>query len=188
MGQGSHLHPFTAFLLRGLTTGFRIGVQEGDHFLPARRNRHSAYERPDVISAYLAREVQLSRMTPLPSTPSLAPPLLQLSPFGMIPKKHRPDKWRLIVDLSSPEGHSINDAIRQDLRSVSYAVLDQAVAMARSMGRGSLLAKLDLKEAYREVPVHPSDQRLLSVSWRAQPTWTRHFLLVYGQPQNFSQR
>ena len=73
---------FTAFLLRGLTKGFRIGVAEGAHFLPTRRNRSSAYERPDVVSAYLAREVDLGRITPLPPTPSLAPPLLQLSPFG----------------------------------------------------------------------------------------------------------
>ena len=158
---------FTAFLLRGLTKGFRIGVAEGAHFLPTRRNRSSAYERPDVISAYLAREVDLGRMTPLPPTPSLAPPLLQLSPFGVIPKKHKPDKWRLVVDLSAPEGYSVNDAIRQDLCSVSYTSLDHAVELAKKMGKGSLLAKLDLREAYRAVPVHPSDQRLLAVSWNS---------------------
>ena len=101
-------------------------------------------------------------MTPLSSMP---PPLLQLSPFGVIPKKGKPDKWRLIVDLSSPERHSVNEAIRKDLCSVSYASLDHAVALAKSMGKGSLLAKLDLKEAYWAVPVHPSDQRLLAVSW-----------------------
>ena len=80
--------------------------------MPSQRNRYSAYERPDVISKYLAREVGLGRMTPLPSAPALAPPFLQLSPFGAIPKKNRPDKWRLIVDLSSPEGCSVNDAIQ----------------------------------------------------------------------------
>ena len=133
--------------------------------MPTRRNRGSAYTKPDVISAYLAREVNLGRMTPLPTVPPLAPPLLQLSPFGIIPKKNKPDKWRLIVDLSSPEGHSVNDAIREDLCSVSYASVDHAVELAKSLGRGALLAKLDLKEAYRAVPVHPSDQRLLAVSW-----------------------
>ena len=104
-------------------------------------------------------------MTPLPSMPSLTPPLLQLSPFGVIPKKGKPDKWRLIVDLSSPERQSVNEAIRKDLCSVSYASLDHAVALAKSMGKGYLLAKRDLEEAYLAVPVHPSDQRLLAVSW-----------------------
>ena len=37
--------------------------------------------------------------------------------------------------------------------------------MVQLLGKGSLLAKLDLREAYRAVPVHPSDQRLLAVSW-----------------------
>ena len=96
LGEGPQLHS-------RLTKGFRIGVAEGAHFLPTRRNRSTAYERPDVISAYLAHEVDLGRMTPLPPTPPLAPPLLQLSPFGVIPKKHKPDKWRLVVDLSAPE-------------------------------------------------------------------------------------
>ena len=153
---------FTDFLLRGITQGFRIGIREGARLTPSQRNRHSAYERPDVISKYLAREVVLDRMAPLPSAPALAPPFLQLSPFGAIPKKNR---LRLIVDLSSPEGCSVNDAIQQELCSVSYASLDHVVQLVQSLGRGTRLAKLDLKEAYRAVPVHPSDQRLLAVSW-----------------------
>ena len=39
------------------------------------------------------------------------------------------------------------------------------VSFIRVLGKGCLLAKLDLKEAYRAVPVHPSDQRLLAVRW-----------------------
>ena len=48
---------------------------------------------------------------------------------------------------------------------MSYASLDHAVQLVQSLGRGTLLAKFDLKEAYRAVPVHPSDQRLLAVLW-----------------------
>ena len=77
-------------------------------------------------------------MGPLPRQPALTPPLLQISPFGVIPKKNRPDKWRLIVDLSSPEGHSINDAISKDLCGVVYTSVDQAVTWARALGRGCL--------------------------------------------------
>ena len=50
---------------------------------------------------------------------------------------------------------------------MSYTSLDHAVELAKKMGKGSLLAKLDLREAYRAVPVHPSDQRLLAVSWNS---------------------
>ena len=42
---------FTTFLLRGITQGFRVGVQEGAHLKPVQRNLKSAYDRPEIISA-----------------------------------------------------------------------------------------------------------------------------------------
>ena len=83
----------TSFLRRGIHQGFRIGVAQGAPFKPAKRNLKSAYEQPDTITAYIQREVDLGRMGPLPRQPALTPPLLQISPFGVIPKKNRPDKW-----------------------------------------------------------------------------------------------
>ena len=158
--------PFVHFLMRGIKLGFRIGVTADAQYKPSARNLKSGYERPDIISAYLQCEVELGRLHALPSLPHLSPPLLQISPFDAIPKKLKPDKWKLIVDLSSPKGRSVNDAISSKLCSVSYTSLDQAVEFVRNLGEGCLLAKLDLKEAYRAVPVHPSDQRLLAVSWQ----------------------
>jgi hypothetical protein len=137
---------FVTFLLREIAQGFQIGCK---------RNLKSAYDRPEIISAYIQREVDLKRMAPLLSLPATAS--LQVTPFGAIPKKNKPDKW--------PEGYSVNDAIRRDLCSVLYTSVDKAVVLAQSLGQGCLLAKLDLKEAYRAVPVHHSDQCLLAVSW-----------------------
>ena len=34
-----------------------------------------------------------------------------------------------------------------------------------SVGRGCFLAKADVKETYRMVPVHPEDQHLLGAQW-----------------------
>jgi len=54
----------------------------------------------------------------------LAQSYCQVSLIGIIPKKHRPGKWRLIVDLSSPEGGSVNDSINisKDTCSLSYVL------------------------------------------------------------------
>lgn len=106
----------------------------------------------------------LGCLAPLPSLPPVAPLALQISPFGAIPKKHKPNTWCLIVDLFSPAGFSVNDAIEHDL-CASYTSVDQAVTMAQFLGRGCLLANLVLKEAYRAVLVHPTIQHLLTVSW-----------------------
>ena len=71
------------------------------------------------------------------------------------------------MDLSSCNGYSVNDAIPTELCSVSYTSVDDVVQFIRKLGKGYLLTKLDLQEAYRAVPVHPSDQRLLGVSWES---------------------
>ena len=52
---------------------------------------------------------------------------VQSSPIGLVPKSHQVDKWQLIVDLSHPYGHSVNDGILPDLCSLSYSSVDKAV-------------------------------------------------------------
>ena len=72
------------------------------------------------------------------------------------------NKWCLIVDLSSPKGCSVNDGIGSSFCSLSY---DDAVSLLHTLGKGALMAKLDLKDAYRVVPVHPQDRPLLGMQW-----------------------
>ena len=85
--------------------------------------------------------------------------------LGLIPKKNKPGKWRLIVYLSSPEGSSINDGIDTDLSSLEYTSVDDLAALVVAEGKSSFIAKADIQEAYRMIPVHPDDQSLLGVSW-----------------------
>ena len=72
----------------------------------------------------------------------------------------------MICDLSSPIGHSINDGIPPELCLLQYAKVDDAVHIIRKLGRGTRLVKLDIKDAYRIVPVHPADYHLLGIEWR----------------------
>ena len=69
------------------------------------------------------------------------------------------------MDLSSPEGRSVNGGIRPELCSLSYVSVDDAARMATRAGQGALLAKVDIKSAYRLVPVHPEDRLLLGMAW-----------------------
>jgi len=87
------------------------------------------------------------------------------SPLGLIPKKNKPGKWRLIVDLSAPQGMSINDGIDSELSSLSYSSIDHLASLVVSEERGSFLVKANIKEAYRMVPVHSEAQHLLGVQW-----------------------
>ena len=87
--------------------------------------------------------------------------------MGVIPKKNKPGKWRLIDDLSSPERLSVNDGVDVDRSSLSYASVDHLSALVVSSGRGCFLVKADIKEAHRMVTVHPQDQHLLGVKWES---------------------
>ena len=52
-----------------------------------------------------------------------------------------------------------------DLCSLSYVTVEDAARAVRAHGRGCLLAKVDVKQAYRMVLVHPEDRLLLGMSW-----------------------
>ena len=71
----------------------------------------------------------------------------------------------MVVDLPHPAGHSVNDGIEPELCSHSYASIDDAAAIVTELGRGTILAKLDLENAYRIIPVHPDDRWLRN--WKA---------------------
>ena len=63
------------------------------------------------------------------------------------------------MDLSALEGCSVNDGISKDTCSLLYMSVDDVADRMVSVGRGSLMPKFDLKAAYRNVLVHPPDNR-----------------------------
>ena len=108
-------HPdqhLVAFVLDGLRNGFRLGFQHSKKLKSAKSNKASANQPSEVIDHYLANEVSLGRVAGPFSSPPF--PNLHVSSFEVIPKKGQPGKWRLIVDLSSPSGLSVNDGIDPD--------------------------------------------------------------------------
>ena len=62
----------------------------------------------------------------------------------------------------------MNDGISRSLCSLQYVSIEDIVNKIEKMGRGALLAKVDLKEAYRMVSVHPQDRPLLGVEWEGR--------------------
>ena len=104
-------HPdraFAGYVTQGLREGFRIGFRWDSPLASATRNMHSTRLRPAAISGYIVDELSKGRMLgPLPLTWR---PRLQVNRFGLIPKGRNTGKYRLITDLSFPQGRSVNDA------------------------------------------------------------------------------
>lgn len=125
----------------------------------------SARQHPHIIDEYLLTESQAGNILG-PYSPHSAPTGLHINRFGVIPKKHQVNRWRLITDLSFPDGFSVNEAIDPALCSLEYITVDKVAEAAMRLGHGSLLAKIDIKAAYRLIPVHPSDRPMLGMKWR----------------------
>lgn len=150
-------HIFASYVYQGLKQGFRICFRKQGSGL--RHNHPSALANPAVIQTHIDIEQEAGRLVgPLPQS---VVPLVHTNPIGLVPKSHQVDKWRMIVDLSSPTNRSVNDGISKDLCSLAYASVDDAVERILRLGR----AKLDIQSAYRIVPVHPQDQHLLAITW-----------------------
>ena len=108
-------HPdqdFSSFILRGLLEGFHIGYTSQTRPLrTATRNHPSSLANPQAVSAYIRSEATAGRMVgPLINTEGV-----HCSPIGLVPKGRGTGAWRMIVDLSYPNGMSVNDGIAPSL-------------------------------------------------------------------------
>ena len=72
------------------------------------------------------------------------------------------------MDLSQPHGSSINDNISKDQFPCEYTHFDDATDLLMKAGKGSLLCKLDIKHAYRLLPVKPDQWHHLCYYWEGQ--------------------
>ena len=106
------------------------------------------------------------------------PPLpnLRCSGMGVVPKKD--GGWRVIYHLSAPPGNSINDFIDPASFSLHYCTIDAAIAILNTLGPGALMGKIDLKNAFRLIPVRKEDWHLLGVHWQDQ--WYVDKCLPFG--------
>ena len=161
-----HNHPdknLADYVIQGIRDGFRVGFDYAHHRTKqASSNMKSALEHATVVQEYLAKECAEGRV--------LGPfnldrfPLSQINRFGVIPKGTT-GKWRLILDLSLPKGFSVSDDINPEWCSMSYVTVEDAAKIVTCLGRRTQLAKVDIKSAYRIIPVHPEDRLLLGMQW-----------------------
>ena len=104
--------------------------------------------------------------------------------MGAVPKKD--GTYRIILDLSSPRGSSINEGISQDDFSVKYSSFDDAVTLIRSSGTSTFMAKIDIWHAFRLCPVRHEQWGLLGYCWQGQFFVDTHLPLAVGHLLIFS--
>jgi len=76
--------------------------------------------------------------------------------------------WRVIFDLSAPDGQSVNDGIPKEYGVIVYESVEDAMLLVARAGRGARMMKRDLKSAFRHIPVSQLDHWLLIFEWEGQ--------------------
>ena len=75
----------------------------------------------------------------------------------------------------------MNDGIdSQKIYSQSYIIVDDVMRMAAGIGKGALLAKVDIKSVYQLIPVHPDDILLLTMPWNGRVIIDATCMLLFG--------
>ncbi len=149
------------FLISGFSHGFRLHFQGPRQPLNS-KNLSSAVQNPQVVDKKLEQELAANRL----AGPFTIPPFQSfcVSPLGLVPKKV-PGDFRLIHHLSFSKGQLINNGIAPEHTHVQYATIADAIRLVKRAGRGCLLAKTDIKSAFRIIPIYPQDYPLLGFKW-----------------------
>ena len=133
---------------------------------PTHRNHPSALAHATEIEHFLDKELSKGALLGPFSKPPFSP-WTQNSP--MTAEKKDSVKRRVIIDLSFPEGGSVNDGVARifvqghESNYILPTVHDLAHRIT-SLGRGALIWKTDLQRAYRQLQSDPLDYPLMGIA------------------------
>jgi len=149
------------YIVRSCVEGVNIGYT-GPRSYQEYDNWPSAYDHAEAVEASISKDIAAGTK----AGPFSSPPFTSFvgSPMGAF-KKKRSTKVRVIHDLSWPPGLSINDHIDINDFHISYMSVDDVTSHIQQLGIGTLLAKLDLEDAFKHIPVRPEDWPLLGSTW-----------------------
>lgn len=115
-------------------------------------NSKSVFTHCDIVKCKIELELEAGWISGPLDIPLF--PNFRLSPLGLVPKKEL-NSYRLIHNLSYPEKNSLYYLTDKSDASVSYTAFNDVLILLRKYGQGALLAKSDIKSAFRLLPVNP---------------------------------
>jgi hypothetical protein len=169
--------PNREFILSGIESGFKL-IDDDASPVPSECDNYksTAREFQAQVEAQIADEIRQGRYIRTDEPPPI------ISALGAIPKKN--SKIRLIHDFSRPAG-GLNQHCSDS--SVIFPTLDEAVT---HITKDTYLAKIDLHEAYRSIPLHYSCFGQTGLKWHFKnelhPTFLFDSRLPFGAARSCS--
>lgn len=163
-------HPdrqFVHYLIDGIKYGFDTMVSTINIPTVECKNLKSAIINPEVVDNLIKQEVDKNYLIgPFDKLPFSE---YRVSPIGVVEGKYSRKK-RLIVDLSSPhdnnEHPSINNLIDKEMCSLSYVRIDDAIGAIKKFGKGTILNKVDITDAFKQLAIKREQHHLYCIKWR----------------------
>ena len=139
--------------------GFPLDFQWDNPFKSHLDNHTLGKLYPKDVEAYLSEEIAYGAIL----GPFKEPPLskLHVSPFMTREKPNAPHR-RVIIDLSFPQGLSVNAGICRDsyldtLFLLKLPTIDTITNQIKVLGKGCMLYKIDISRAFRHVKLDPRE-------------------------------
>ena len=155
--------------------GAHIGCK-GDYRNPTKAsNAPSALENGERVSDAIADWVSKGFAFG-PVDPSMVPKEAKFS--GLMAREKPNGAVRVILNLSAPAGHSVNDGICSDDFPTTMASTTQWLRALNRAGRNSWMAKVDWASAYKHLPVAKEDTNLQWFSWAGKSF--KELCLIFG--------
>ena len=135
-----------------------------------RANHNSALRHPSAINKYICKEVSYNAvMGPFIEIPTLLGTRVGISPLSTHDKRDCSEK-RTILDLSCPEGHSVNDHTPKDSYlgmyiNLIYPTVDDLAKRMVEVGHNCKMYKRDVSRCFRWIPWDPFDYGLFGYRW-----------------------
>ena len=143
------------------------------------KNHQGAIDFPEDLKKYINKEKEKGAIIgPFKKIPFRD--RVGISPISTRPKKQSEDR-RIIIDLSFPFGHSVNDGMVKGNYLGFQADLklprtdDLALRLAQ-LGPGAYMFKIDLSRYFRQLPLDPADYSMIGYIIDVNSTLTKCYL------------
>ena len=144
--------------------GFPLDFNRSIEIHSTEVNHTSALTYPEHVSQHISEEIQYGAIWgPFKQLPFPC----HVSPF-LTRDKPNSNNRRVILDLSFPANHSVNDGVEKDKYLGSYFQLkypsvDDIVYSLKQLGPDALLYKIDISRAFRHIRIDPGDLDVLGL-------------------------
>ena len=169
-------------VMEGLTSGWRLGVVQPP---PGRAWAQSFMndEARERVTAHFESETNIGRMIGPFTTPPSGRHWGMAVSFPVSQVEKSDGGHRMIFNMSYDYENSVNNAIPEEAGHTVYPTFEEVARAIQEIGLGEVYFWLfDIKEAFRQLRIHPDDWIYQVISWQTTMDGAREWRIDLALP------